>query len=70
MEEHVKLLKSVFDFPAIQALLARPDFSFVYDSMHGVQGPYAKVRPSRPSRSGCLSLVDLLTCITLHTCMR
>lgn len=43
VEEHVKLLKTVFDFPAIQALLARKDFSFVYDSMHGVQGPYAKV---------------------------
>jgi hypothetical protein len=42
VEEHVKLLKTVFDFPAIQALLQRPDFSFVYDSMHGVQGPYAK----------------------------
>ncbi len=41
MEEHVKLLQSVFDFAAIQALLQRPDFSFVYDSMHGVQGPYA-----------------------------
>lgn len=31
------LLKTVFDFAAIKALLARPDFSFVYDSMHGVQ---------------------------------
>lgn len=37
------LLKTIFDFDAIKALLAREDFTMVYDSMHGVQGPYAKV---------------------------
>jgi phosphoglucomutase len=41
-DAHVSLLKSIFDFGAIKHLLARPDFSMVYDSMHGVQGPYAK----------------------------
>ena len=40
--DHVALLKEVFDFGALKALLARPDFSMVYDCMHGVQGPYAK----------------------------
>ena len=40
--DHVKLLKSIFDFDAIKALLNRRDFSMVYDSMHGVNGPYAK----------------------------
>ena len=40
--DHIFLLKKVFDFDAIRALLARPEFSFVYDSMKGVQGPYAK----------------------------
>merc|ERR1719487_2515618 len=40
-EDHVALLKQVFDFGAIKQLFARPDFSFCYDSMHGVQGPYA-----------------------------
>jgi phosphoglucomutase len=39
---HMKLLKTVFDFAAIKALLDRPDFSMVYDNMHGVNGPYAK----------------------------
>ena len=39
---HVQLLQSIFDFGAIKALLTRPDFSFAYDCMHGVQGPYAK----------------------------
>lgn len=42
-EQHVELLKTIFDFSAIKALLAREDFSVLYDSMHGVQGPYAKV---------------------------
>nr|AIQ80989.1 UDP-glucose pyrophosphorylase/phosphoglucomutase [Saccharina japonica] len=41
-EQHVELLKTIFDFSAIKALLAREDFSVLYDSMHGVQGPYAK----------------------------
>lgn len=41
-ESHVNLLKTVFDFPAIKALLDREDFSMVYDTMHGVNGPYAK----------------------------
>jgi len=41
-EDHVELLRQVFDFGAIKSLIARKDFSFVYDSMNGVQGPYAK----------------------------
>ena len=39
--EHITLLKSVFNFDAIRTLIARPDFSFRYDCMFGVQGPYA-----------------------------
>lgn len=41
-EPSVKLLKTIFDFEAIQSLLDRPDFTMVYDSMHGVNGPYAR----------------------------
>mmetsp|Transcript_33182 Transcript_33182/g.105778 ORF Transcript_33182/g.105778 Transcript_33182/m.105778 type:complete len:581 (+) Transcript_33182:116-1858(+) len=39
---HVDLLKTIFDFKALKALVARSDFSLVYDGMHGVAGPYAQ----------------------------
>jgi hypothetical protein len=42
VEDHLGLLKQVFDFGPIRQLFARKDFTFCYDSMHGVQGPYAK----------------------------
>ena len=42
VEDYVKLLKTIYDFPALARLLARPDFSFVIDGMHGVAGPYAR----------------------------
>jgi phosphoglucomutase len=38
---HVDLLKTIFDFDAIRRLFSRHDFSFKYDCMSGVQGPYA-----------------------------
>jgi len=41
-EDHVALLRQVFDFGAIRNLFNRKDFSICYDSMHGVQGPYAR----------------------------
>jgi len=41
-DTHVDLLKTIFDFPSIKALVDREDFSMCYDCMHGVQGPYAQ----------------------------
>lgn len=41
-DDHIDLLKTVFDFDAIKKLVSRKDFSMVYDCMSGVQGPYAK----------------------------
>ena len=40
--DYVSLLKTVFDFPALRRLVARPDFSMIFDGMHGVAGPYAR----------------------------
>jgi phosphoglucomutase len=41
-ELHAQLLKTIFDFGAIKTLLDRSDFTMIYDSMHGVNGPYSK----------------------------
>mmetsp|Transcript_21268 Transcript_21268/g.51961 ORF Transcript_21268/g.51961 Transcript_21268/m.51961 type:complete len:400 (+) Transcript_21268:58-1257(+) len=41
-EDYVALLKTIFDFPKLQTFVKRPDFSMVYDGMHGVAGPYGK----------------------------
>ena len=41
VEDYVKLLRTIFDFDALKALLRKPDFTFTFDGMHGVSGPYA-----------------------------
>jgi len=35
-------MKQVFDFSALERLIARPDFKFIYDSMSGVTGVYTR----------------------------
>jgi len=42
VEDHLAVLKECFDFEQIKKMVARPDFTMVYDSMCAVQGPYAK----------------------------
>ena len=43
VEVYCNLLQNeVFDFDAIKQLLKRKDFSFVFDGMHGISGPYAE----------------------------
>jgi phosphoglucomutase len=41
VEDYLAVLKEVFDFPAIKALVSRSDFSLVFDAMHAVTGAYA-----------------------------
>jgi len=42
VEDHLAVLKKCFDFEAIKKIFGSSEFSMVYDSMSGVQGPYAR----------------------------
>jgi len=42
VEDYLKLLHRIYDFGALRRLLARKDFRFTFDGMHGVAGPYAQ----------------------------
>ena len=42
VEDYLKLLRTIFDFEALKDLLRKPDFTFTFDGMHGVSGPYAR----------------------------
>jgi phosphoglucomutase len=42
VEDYLKLMHKIFDFGSLKAFLARPDFGFTFDGLHGVSGPYAK----------------------------
>ena len=64
MEDYLKLLHKIYDFGLLRKLLARRDFRFTFDGMHGVAGPYAqrifvKVRP--PKRQGVILVWCLLS---------
>lgn len=41
-EEYVTVLKQCFDFNALQEFANRPDFSLLFDGMHGAGGPFAR----------------------------
>ena len=43
IEDYVELVKEIFDFEAIRNFIStRPKFTFLFDAMHAVTGPYAK----------------------------
>ena len=40
-DAYITLMKELFDFDQIKALLKRADFEMCFDGMHGAAGPYA-----------------------------
>jgi phosphoglucomutase len=42
VHDYADLMESLFDFPAMRALLQSPSFSMRFDAMHAVTGPYAQ----------------------------
>jgi phosphoglucomutase len=41
-EEYITVLKSCFDFETMKKFAKRPNFSIVFDGMHGAGGPFAR----------------------------
>jgi phosphoglucomutase len=67
VEDYLKLLRSIYNFKALSELLRRPDFSFVFDGMHGVAGPYAK-RIFVQARALCHVPASPCACTPLYAC--
>jgi phosphoglucomutase len=42
VDDYLEMLQEVFDFDALRALVARPDFSMLFDAMHASTGEYAR----------------------------
>ena len=42
VSDYAELMESLFDFSAMRSLLSGGEFSFCFDAMHAVTGPYAK----------------------------
>ena len=40
--EYVEVLKGSFDFDAIREFAKNPEFSILFDGMHGAGGPFAR----------------------------
>ncbi|PXF46312.1 putative phosphoglucomutase, cytoplasmic 2 [Gracilariopsis chorda] len=43
VDHYLTMLRSIFDFDALRELMARPDFSMLFDAMHASTGEYARV---------------------------
>lgn len=41
-EAYAKYMATIFDFESLRAFIQRKDFSFIFDAMYGVAGPFAE----------------------------
>lgn len=41
-KEYLSILKTCFDFDSLSRFAKRPDFSMIFDGMHGAGGPFAR----------------------------
>lgn len=55
---YIRKLSSIFDFGAIRKLIARPDFSFVFDAMHASTGEYAHRLFEHELRAGADTIMN------------
>lgn len=62
-DAYITLMKELFDFNQIKALLQRSDFEMCFDGMHGAAGPYAN--KIFVDELGC-SAEDLMRCQILE----
>lgn len=58
VEEYCALLETIFDFGTIKELIARPDFSLIFDAMHASTGEYAKVVLHRKLGAPLTSIIN------------
>jgi phosphoglucomutase len=40
---YFELMKTLFNFDELKEFVSRKDFNMIFDGMHGVSGPYAKL---------------------------
>lgn len=58
VHNYLNMMKSIFDFDAIRQLMARPDFSMLFDAMHAATGEYAQVIFSEQLGAGPSSVIN------------
>ncbi|CAI5504766.1 unnamed protein product, partial [Closterium sp. Naga37s-1] len=68
-EDYIKLMKTIFDFDAIRALLKNPKFSFLLDGLHGVAGAYAEKLFVRELGVSASSLVNCVPKVRPASCL-
>ena len=66
-EEYVDTLKACFDFNSLKKFASPPDFSILFDGMHGAGGPFARrVLVEELGLPEVCALQSSFACVHLH----